>query len=322
MRKHPNNFKTTLNGSISDSDMSLTLTDSLPSLTGSDYYILTLNNGSVFELIRINSTSGAPTYTIASRGLEGTSAENWSDGSFVSVRVTQGSIEGKQDLLDTATLSTVTLTSSDSLLIKDDSDSGKLKQSLASDLISLNPIVKIGSQTASSSSSLNFTSLGDYSEIMFIFNDLTVSIDNTGSAVYTGIFMRTSTDNGSTYDSGASDYGYAGRYENSNSATTNWQSDSNTQINIIHNSSTAAPGNAATGSGIHGEVKLYNPAGTSVYKFVKAEMVYRLNGASGYFSQCRTVGCRKSTSDIDAVTFFPSQGNFVSGTITAYGIKK
>lgn len=322
-RIHPNNFRTTLASGLSDTDTSITLSDNLPTLAAGEYIVLTITDNIDYELLSIDDNTGAPTYTIASRGLEGTSAANWSSGAQVSIRVTKGSIDDKQDLLDTAILSVVSLDTGDNILIKDDSDSDKLKQVSASDFIALSPLVKIATATASTSSALTFTGLGNYAQIIFVFNDITVSLD-VSTGVFTGILMRTSTNNGSSYDSGASDYNYLGSAANAGptSSMTAWNSNGADAIRLIHSSGNYAPG-TATGSGVHGEVKLYNPSGTSVYKAVHSTLTYIQNSnQGGNFAHAFTSGMRKSTSDIDAVQFLPSQGTFVSGTITAYGLKK
>lgn len=317
-RIHPNNFKTTLAADCSNVATTITLTDNLPTIAAGEYIVITVTDNVNYELFKIDSNSGAPTYTIVSRGIEGTSAQNWVTGQQVSIRVTKGSIDDKQDLLDNVTPSTVTLVAGDAILIKDASDSNKFKQALASDFTALNALEKIGVATASSSTELTFTGLGNYLKITFVFSDLLISTDGVGTA-NSGLYLQTSTNNGSSYDSGASDYAWTQAVGHAGGSGANPSYvNGTTQIVCIQNGGSYGL-DKDTGGGIYGEVDLYNPTGTS-YRFFKIQLVYMQNQGS-----CAHVfgsGVRKASSDVDAVRFYTSTGNWVSGTITAYGLKK
>lgn len=306
-RVHFNNFRTTLNGSLTNVATSITLNTSIPSLSGGTVY-LTLYGGGVYEIISIASNAGAPTYTCV-RGLEGTTAVAWADGSKVECRVTRDSIDTKQDLLSGASLTTATVATDDKIIIQDTSNSDNIKtvttQAVAN--LFLPSFVFITSHAASNSATLDFTSLGDYSYVEFVLVDL---IPQTDAQAMT---IRTSTNNGSSYDSGASDYSYASNGESSTPASVPDGSSGATYIKC-----NASVGNA-TNEKCSGYIKMFNPTGTGFCMFVGQVASLDFSTLTNVTS---VAGTRRSAADVDAVRFMFASGNIVSGTIYAYGIKK
>lgn len=136
-RIHPNNFKTTLAANCSNVATSITLTDNLPTIGAGEWIVLTISDNTDFEILRIDSNSGAPTYAIISRALEGTSAQSWVTGQQVSIRITKGSVDDKQDILSGASLTSVTVTATDKVIIQDDSDSDNIKTVTAQSIADL-----------------------------------------------------------------------------------------------------------------------------------------------------------------------------------------
>jgi hypothetical protein len=155
----------------------------------------------------------------------------------------------------------------------------------------------ISSATASASATLDFTSGIDstYAVYAFVFSNL---VPATNSVDF---YLRTSTDGGSTYDSGASDYG--------------WKSDSgnvsnDTEIKI---SATNTVTNTAA-SAISGSLFLYQPSVTYV---TSTYSIGYLSGSS--YERSDGTGRRHAAADVDAVRFYFSSGNITSGTIYMYG---
>lgn len=134
-RVHFNNFSTTLDGAIIAADTSITLATSIPSL-GSDYVHLTIYGDGFYEIIKIASNAGAPTYTVT-RAQEGTSARDWASGTSVECRVTRDSLDTKQDDLDALAITSATVASTDKVLIQDVSDSDNLKTVTAQSIADL-----------------------------------------------------------------------------------------------------------------------------------------------------------------------------------------
>ena len=131
----------------------------------------------------------------------------------------------------------------------------------------------------------------------------------------TALNIRTSTDGGSSYDAGASDY----RYVNieGNDGTTSVGADASTGDTGLKLADTL---DSAAGEGFSGVIELYAPSATSYTKFVyRAETVNQADSAVKLNYGC---GRRNSKADVDAVRFLMSSGNIASGTIALYGIKK
>lgn len=158
-------------------------------------------------------------------------------------------------------------------------------------------LVLISSQTASSSASISFTGLGNtYSSYYLIIAGLKMSTN--------GAYLRgqISTNNGSTWVAGASDYlsgyvadGYAG------------------YSNILKNVSSTYP------AMIFGH--LYG-MGTSTYPILTCSC----GGIDSGSSFNNLIGCMAyagNTSGIltaNAIKFLPSSGNFATGTFALYGV--
>lgn len=172
----------------------------------------------------------------------------------------------------------------------------------------------ISSATASASASLTFTSGIDstYNVYMFTFDYILPATDQ----VY--LSCRTSTDAGSTWDSGASDYSYESMYV---AGAVGVNSSAGTGTVILTGGGAAGnnPGNASN-EGIVGRFFLYNPSDITHYKLLEGNFTWSSsvsNNISAFASMTR-----ESTGDIDGVQFFMSSGNISSGTIRMYGLTK
>ena len=87
--KFANNGKTTLNGAINSSVTSIVVTDGsvLPSLSGGDWFYLTLENNALSrEIVKVTARS-TNTLTVV-RGQDGTTAASWSSGDKAENRLT------------------------------------------------------------------------------------------------------------------------------------------------------------------------------------------------------------------------------------------
>ena len=175
-------------------------------------------------------------------------------------------------------------------------------------------LVLLGSQSASASSSLDFTSLisSTYDRYTLIGKDLRPATDNVR------LIFRTSTNNGASYDSSASNYAYySSAIQLSSTTTADVSSQGDTSITI--NSASSGPsyiGNAAA-DGISFILTLINPLGTSRNKHI--EWSGSFHGITTQLIGFRGMGSRLSTADIDAVRFLMSSGNITSGEIDMYG---
>jgi hypothetical protein len=163
----------------------------------------------------------------------------------------------------------------------------------------------LGTASPSAAATVNFTLTGwtnaDYIAYKVMLAHVAPATDNVT------LQLRTSTDGGSTYDSGASDYAWQ-RVE----ITTNIPDVADSQIDLIR-----FMGNAADET-ISGEVTLFNPAaaqfGTVTWKLIG-------KNTAGSVITSEGSGQRLSAANVDAFQFFFSSGNVASGELRLYGLK-
>tara|TARA_B100000287_G_C20478640_1_gene720225 strand:+ start:158 stop:847 length:690 start_codon:yes stop_codon:yes gene_type:complete len=172
-------------------------------------------------------------------------------------------------------------------------------------------LVKIQSTTASSASSVDFTSShfdnSTYSSYIFKFFNIKPGTD--GGQLH----CRTSTDGGSSYDSSGYD-----RVVEERSSTGNEQQnggDGQSEIRLTSDSNWGS----ATNESLSGTLFLYNPGATE-YTHMNFTMAYADDQAGTYFNTMHGSGQRTSAADVDGIQFFPSSGT-MSGIITMYGMK-
>jgi len=166
----------------------------------------------------------------------------------------------------------------------------------------------IATGTASASASLDFTGLSTtYFGYMCILESILPATDGQD------LNLLVSTDNGSTFKTGASDYAWA--WEEQQQATTNSSADSaDSRMNLAD-----AVGNVATEQ-VDGILYIVNPAGTSNLTYVNFHG--RRESTSGTPYSRITMGGSYLTAEAnDAIRFIFASGNIASGTIKLYGIK-
>jgi hypothetical protein len=170
-------------------------------------------------------------------------------------------------------------------------------------------ITMVETHTASSSTSLNYTSCisSTYDTYQIEIVNLIPGTNNVN------LLMRMSTDGGATYDSGAN-YGWDRQFfGNGSSGGGNTNSgDSSIQVQ-------AALVTTANWS-MNGTIKLYNPGG-SIFKMMSGYFVTREN-ANGVISGWAMFGIYNVTTAVNAFQFLTSSGNIASGTIRCYGLSK
>lgn len=161
--------------------------------------------------------------------------------------------------------------------------------------------------TAASSSTVSFTNIDDtYKEYEIRFYDIVAGTNTVFPS------MRTSTNNGSSYDSGAGDYGFTVfGYENATIRNNSNASSDHLEL------SCRALDNTGT-KGFSGIVRLYNPSGTSLHKGI---LIDSISYAASGIVRSNGMGFRLSTADIDAFQIYMSSGTF-SGIVALYGLKK
>ena len=148
-----------------------------------------------------------------------------------------------------------------------------------------------------------------YDSYVFEIMNVTPATDNVS------LYMRTSTDGGSSYDSGASDYDWHVQAWFT-SAEVNSGISNTTEIILDHHG--IALGNGVNEHGISLSLKVHSPHLTG-YTMVSGIGVYRSRMGNTYGAAVS--GMRLSAADVDAVQFAMTSGNMASGTISMYGVK-
>jgi hypothetical protein len=168
--------------------------------------------------------------------------------------------------------------------------------------------VPLQTQTVTTAvSSVDFTGIdGTYKTYAIKINSVFLSVSGS-------LNLQTSNNNGSSYDSGASDYSYVINSENT-SANSAARVGSETLINLHRQFFSTLSTNS-----LNGILYLYDPANTTYFTAVSGMFAYEAS-SSGLHNDV-LAGLRKSAGAVNAIRFFPSSGNITAGTFTLYGLK-
>ena len=169
----------------------------------------------------------------------------------------------------------------------------------------------VGTASASNSSSIQFTNLtSSFHSYKLVITGLAPGTDNVA------LYMRTSTDNGSNYDAGASDYSWIGRDGEVGAVSDRTDAD-DAQIALSNLSDTTRQwGTGANETGF-ATITIYDPSSTN-YTFVDWATSYM--GEATLQIIAHGQGVRKSAADVDALTIFFNSGNISTGEFRLYGI--
>lgn len=168
----------------------------------------------------------------------------------------------------------------------------------------------ISTGTASTSSSIDFTGLSStYIHYVVVLSNVVIATDTAG------LYIRTSTNNGSSYDASAGNYAYsvAAIYPGA-AAWSIASSTSATQIAL-----TGAVSNSSSNGGMNGMVWIYHPS-TATRCNISGDITY-YGSATSTDVRALSEGARLTGADVDAIRFLMSSGNITSGTFTLYGLK-
>lgn len=175
----------------------------------------------------------------------------------------------------------------------------------------------ISEQTASSSSTISFTSGIDstYDEYMFKFYDIHPSHASTRFQ------FNGSTDSGSNYNvTKTTTLFIAAHSEADHDTTLTYQSgDDLAQSTAFQDLAAYGDSNDDADSCLAGTLHLFAPASTTFAKHFIARTIYMTTGP--YPVDSYTAGYFNTTSAINAVRFIMTNGNLDAGTIKLYGVK-
>lgn len=190
-----------------------------------------------------------------------------------------------------AAAAAVTTLTSFARTLLDDTDAATMRTTLG---ITSGALIKIGSTvTASNNAAIDFTLPGGYSEYQIHLRNFVPASDAVN------LYCRTSTNGGSSFDAGASDYAYTG------TATA-------AQISMA-----TSVGSDPTENGCSGVVRIINP-GTANYVHILYDIMQV--DSTGTLARISGSARRLTSADVDAIRFLFSSGNVESGESTLYGV--
>lgn len=167
--------------------------------------------------------------------------------------------------------------------------------------------VLLATATASDDATVDFTLTGwtnsDFAAYLVTLSHVTPATDGVD------FYMRTSTDGGSNYDGGASDYLWSTLHYGTSGTFS-----STAGLTALYLSQNAG---SDTNEDICGIVRVHNP---SVAKVGSVTWHLRERASDGFDYQFLGGGFRNSAADIDAIRFLFSSGNIESGIFKLYGL--
>lgn len=169
--------------------------------------------------------------------------------------------------------------------------------------------VLLATRTASASANLNFTEFNNsvYRRYEFELDSILPATDNVA------LRMLTSTNGGSSYDTGVSDYAYALTEKGAGA-----ESDATDSLAAAFMIICPSVGNAAGEQGVSGIVTVWGAGATA--KTTVRTFLHSFDALDGSPLMVNGVGARLASQDTDAVRFLFSSGNITSGTIRMFGI--
>jgi hypothetical protein len=130
-----------------------------------------------------------------------------------------------------------------------------------------------------------------------------VEFEDVGSALAFSFYMRTSSDGGTTFDSGSTDYVYGGGAQATYAPTY-------AQAGFIRLSGFIS---SDDNRGMYGELVIYDPHNTSRHKRVESKISRTIWNDANSMDIDIWAGARRTTSAVNAVRFYFEAGNFTNG---------
>ncbi len=175
----------------------------------------------------------------------------------------------------------------------------------------------LSAQTAAVSATIDFV----LTKWLTLYDRFEVDFDNVLAATDNdALWMRTSTDGGSTYSAGAANYSWRLLRLRNTVSDTGIVNATDTTLVIIPPDNTCGLSNVATETA-SGTVKLHSPTAVGKFKAIWSSVHYPATAAED-FCRVEGSGIRNTSADVDAIRFLCSTGNITSGTFRLYGVRK
>jgi hypothetical protein len=166
----------------------------------------------------------------------------------------------------------------------------------------------ISAVTADDDATMSFTGIDStYDRYVFTLEALRPATDATR------LYLLTSTNGGTGYDTGGSDYVSFVSYMTGGTAAVD-VNDNDAFLRV------GPPTGNASSESVNGTMELHSPSNTAMFTQVSGRGSF--SHTNGTVKAWYQAGARKSAADVDAVQFKMAAGNITSGTIRMYGISK
>jgi hypothetical protein len=211
------------------------------------------------------------------------------------------SVSGQSDIVADSLTDTLTIVAGTGVTLTTDAGTDALTINASGEW------VKVSSAVASNSATLDFTLPSGYLNFKIVISNLVPATDAVN------LWLRTSANNGSSYDAGASAYRYNNSFVSAAGVITGTGSAANAAMVVggqIGNDSQEL---------LCGELLVYDPADSSKNTSLTWNTIYTTAGGStnGVFGG----GIRLAAEALTNLRLMFSSGNIASGTITLYGLK-
>jgi len=187
--------------------------------------------------------------------------------------------------------------------------SGRFGELPTGDFVAQALWTKLATATASASATIDFTGLtSSYNAYLVVLSNIAPATNAVD------LWLRTSADGGSTYDSGASNYEWGGFTVTGSAATATGGSTGDNKIKLGGIAATLGNG-ANQESG--GHVLIYKPSASS---FCRMNWQISCVRSDASVDHIYGGGSRLSAAAVNAIRFLMSSGNIASGTFDLYGL--
>ncbi len=171
----------------------------------------------------------------------------------------------------------------------------------------------LSTSNPSAASSVDLTNLdARFARYIITFDALVPATNNDTLSV------RTSANNGSSFDSGATDYAYSGQETYGGLSSAAFVGSAGDTKIILHSTTTVS--STASNGGISGRIDLINPAQTAGHHQLLFAAVWGSESGGGRLGNVNGGAARRSSTAVNALRLYFAGGNITSGTVRVYGV--